>query len=1054
VITLIRAAARLIKALGALTALTTLLAALPYALVHFVGWPLPRAVPTWTGVQAALTSPPSTTLYINVLACLIWVCWLVLAVSFLVEFGYALRQVHAPHIPGLGPGQLLAAALIAAIGLGAGAARPAQAAASSPLPPTTPAATAPAHPTPPPASTITAPGRAAAAPSTTTSIATAPTSVTVAPGDTLYAIAKSTLGNGDDWPTLYHENTATPQPDGARLTDPDLIRPGWTILIDPATTSPADTTPTPDPAPVTPAPAPAHTTTSPAPAHPAPPPVTTATSHADPSHQSPHTTNHPAPSAHRHSAPSGVRIDLTDGGMIAGSLFTALLGALALTRRHRRRFSDCFWPSHATTDHHDELPRALRPAPVAAGPAGSALPASVVTDLDDDGLDEYAAPLTLGAADRDVASQPQPAADGDPWAQSQAPNEPHESDEPEEPGGLGPIAVAYAGRAEITVGQVPGGMGLTGPGALGAARAIAAAVLSDGAKDNHPERARLIVSREDLALLLERDPGHLHAVTDGVGELDVTDDLPAALALLEEHLTYRARQLQEYDCADLDELAERHGDLEPHPPLVLLAVTRQENAGRLKATAAAGVGLRAHAVLLGSHPDQPTWHITNDGKITGEPDERIPADAHTFDLPAHALDQTLLLLAQTAGHGLRDQAPGPGPDPAGPLAVPLGLGHYADPEPHDAGPRLLQEPIPKPKPEPELEPAQSTTAPEPERAAEPAGPGPAIEASSAGTDQEQAGGQDHPVDPAPQTPAAAPARALRIVTRDPAEHHGPGPGQQSELPHVAATDAVTAILEQFHSKTVRVRVLGPLLIEHAKGPISKGPRGDSRRVAARLAVHHHRGQSGEELAELWPDLTGKDLTEARKTALAYLRGPLKTATGATSAQFVTHTNNRYRLEPNLVGIDLAVFDQLRALAARSHDPHERAAAAEAALGLRDGELLTDYDEEWTAAPRAAVRREALASAALLAQLADEAGERDAALAWWEHARTIDDNEQVYREIMKLQAALGRRVDVIATRDLLITNLESIGEYPSPVTELLLGELLRERPRLPATAGPR
>jgi hypothetical protein len=101
-----------------------------------------------------------------------------------------------------------------------------------------------------------------------------------------------------------------------------------------------------------------------------------------------------------------------------------------------------------------------------------------------------------------------------------------------------------------------------------------------------------------------------------------------------------------------------------------------------------------------------------------------------------------------------------------------------------------------------------------------------------------------------------------------------------------------------------------------------------------------------------------------------------------------------------------------------------------------------------------VRREALASAALLAQLADEAGERDAALAWWEHARTIDDNEQVYREIMKLQAALGRRVDVIATRDLLITNLESIGEYPSPVTELLLGELLRERPRLPATAGPR
>jgi hypothetical protein len=54
--------------------------------------------------------------------------------------------------------------------------------------------------------------------------------------------------------------------------------------------------------------------------------------------------------------------------------------------------------------------------------------------------------------------------------------------------------------------------------------------------------------------------------------------------------------------------------------------------------------------------------------------------------------------------------------------------------------------------------------------------------------------------------------------------------------------------------------------------------------------------------------------------------------------------------------------------------------------------------------------------------------------------------------MKTQAALGRRVEVIATRDLLIAKLESIGEYPSPRTEQLLGEFLRERPR-PAAAAP-
>jgi two-component SAPR family response regulator len=185
--------------------------------------------------------------------------------------------------------------------------------------------------------------------------------------------------------------------------------------------------------------------------------------------------------------------------------------------------------------------------------------------------------------------------------------------------------------------------------------------------------------------------------------------------------------------------------------------------------------------------------------------------------------------------------------------------------------------------------------------------------------------------------------------------------------------------------------------------------------------------------------------------MAYLRGPLKKATGATSAQFVLDASGRYCLDPSLVGVDLAVFDQLRVLAAGSQDPGERAAAAEAALSLYDGELLTGNDEPWTMAPRADVRREALACAALLAQLAADAGEPETALAWWEHARSIDDNDEVYHQIFSALATLGRRAELIAARDALIAKLESIGESLSPQTEQLLGELLRERPR-PAAVG--
>lgn len=63
----------------------------------------------------------------------------------------------------------------------------------------------------------------------------------VEPGDTLSGIAAETLGDAGRYGEIYEASTATVQPDGDRLTDPDLIRPGWTVTIpgesnaDPAT---------------------------------------------------------------------------------------------------------------------------------------------------------------------------------------------------------------------------------------------------------------------------------------------------------------------------------------------------------------------------------------------------------------------------------------------------------------------------------------------------------------------------------------------------------------------------------------------------------------------------------------------------------------------------------------------------------------------------------------------------------------------------------------------------------------------------------------------------
>lgn len=63
--------------------------------------------------------------------------------------------------------------------------------------------------------------------------------VTVHPGDTLSGIAEDELGSASDYPQLFAANQGRAEPDGAHLTDPDLIRPGWKLTI-PDTGSAAD----------------------------------------------------------------------------------------------------------------------------------------------------------------------------------------------------------------------------------------------------------------------------------------------------------------------------------------------------------------------------------------------------------------------------------------------------------------------------------------------------------------------------------------------------------------------------------------------------------------------------------------------------------------------------------------------------------------------------------------------------------------------------------------------------------------------------------------------
>lgn len=55
--------------------------------------------------------------------------------------------------------------------------------------------------------------------------------VVVETGDTLSALAAEHLGDAARWPEIYEASTRTVQPDGRRLSDPDLIHPGWLLNL-------------------------------------------------------------------------------------------------------------------------------------------------------------------------------------------------------------------------------------------------------------------------------------------------------------------------------------------------------------------------------------------------------------------------------------------------------------------------------------------------------------------------------------------------------------------------------------------------------------------------------------------------------------------------------------------------------------------------------------------------------------------------------------------------------------------------------------------------------
>ncbi|TDD66994.1 hypothetical protein E1262_20440 [Jiangella aurantiaca] len=197
------------RGLAALLGLAALVAGVPAVLWAAGGSPLPGEWPSPADIRAAAVRPDDGSLFLALLIVAGWLGWGTFVLSLVVEVPAALRGRPAPRLPGLGAPQRMVAGLVAAVAA-VGAGGQVAAAPSTSLEPWEPA---------PPVTTdlLTAHQRAGMH--------------VVVDGDTLWEIAGARLDDPLRYPEIVAASSATVQPDGRRLTDPDLIVPGWTLTL-------------------------------------------------------------------------------------------------------------------------------------------------------------------------------------------------------------------------------------------------------------------------------------------------------------------------------------------------------------------------------------------------------------------------------------------------------------------------------------------------------------------------------------------------------------------------------------------------------------------------------------------------------------------------------------------------------------------------------------------------------------------------------------------------------------------------------------------------------
>ncbi|MGK5680199.1 BTAD domain-containing putative transcriptional regulator [Actinoplanes sp. URMC 104] len=875
--------------------------------------------------------------------------------------------------------------------------------------------------------------------------------VIVREGDTLSSIAERCLGDANAWPAIFALNRGTDYPDvGGRFTDPDVIYPGWTLKLPPTATTPN----TPDHVPPArsgtdeprPEPTEKHDPSAPTSSRPPAPATTTAPAPTEepggantaPGMPAEHSATYvPTPNGTPGASDASPGVQLTSGSWLEAGLATAVAAAAALIWAHRRRRyhrrplspelrlddPDLAAMPPVVTEIRRRLRIMLEPATTASTATSTALIPAQAAEAGDDDADRSgpAAGLTKEAADG-----------------------------PQRPGDTRPVAPTLT--KPVAVAWPTSGLGLTGPGAVAAARGFLATAVANS--DPQAPAGRVVLPAI-TAVMLFGDAGHTLPAGDRV---TITTDLEEALNLLEQQILQRTRLLQDHEADTIAGVRTADPHEQPAPPILLLAdATDSHNDTRIAALLSQGHRFDIHGILLGDWPSGDTVVVDTDGSTTpaatdDHSQQLADLDRVTVLTQADALAVLATLLEahtgpphpQTKAHPLQTTAQPPATPGTADGSLSRGragrvLRALAELGDATAAAVAAHLDVPYPTATAELVQREHDGHTEIIRTDTGRTLWRLTEAGRAATDD-------------PDIAASSPAHT-EPVTNPPSSTGEISGGTASAAGRYAELDTALRWPDRetvFTSEPpadapgddntapghVDVKVLGPARIVAAKP--DRTLRKKALELLVYLAVHDGSATVDAILEDLLPDAPASKASERLYTYVSDLRAVMRRIGGP--ATYVTHPNRRYALNTDTIDVDLW---RMRAAIREAHqatNPQQRITALHRVVTLYQGPLAEDTDYEWAEPYREAIRQQALDAHLALADAltgnpTDQARVLEAAIAHSPYS------EQLYRDAMRAYAELGRPDAIRTLRRNLTRALAEIDAEPDDRTMTLADELI-------------